>query len=247
MAYILDVAVILLFVLAILIGIKRGFVKTVIRLVGCLLALVIAYSLSGVIAGGAYDAFLAPTVKEQIVAHVPSADTESLREGLDAVMEQLPGFVRNAVDNSIGSTDQIVNYLEGALSGDVESLAATVSDKVIRPVAVAMLQMICFFILFIVLMIVVIILSCVINKVFKLPLLKQANGVLGGILGAVEGVLWVLVAVTVIQLVASSSSADSLLSAQNLENSLLVSRLADINPITSMFHSLMDALPDLGQ
>lgn len=247
MAYILDVAVILLFVLAILIGIKRGFIKTVIRLVGCLLALVIAYSLSGVIAGGAYDTFLAPTVKEQIVAHVPSADTESLKDGLDAVMEQLPGFVRNAVDNNVGSTDQIVDYLEGSLNGNMESLAATVSDKVVRPVAVAMLQMICFFVLFIVLMIVVIILSCVINKVFKLPLLKQANGVLGGILGAVEGVLWVFVAVTVIQLVASSSPADSLLSAQNLENSLLVSRLADINPITSMLHSLMDSLPDLGQ
>ena len=47
MAYILDIAVILIFVLAIFIGYRRGFVKSIIRLVGCLLALVIAGTLSG--------------------------------------------------------------------------------------------------------------------------------------------------------------------------------------------------------
>lgn len=247
MAYILDIAVILLFVLAILIGIKRGFIKTAVRLVGCILAVVIAFSLGRVIAGWAYDSFLAPVVKEQIVANVPSADTQALKDGIDAALEQLPGFVRNAVDNSIGDPAQIVDALEGELEGNAESIAATVSDKVVRPVAAAMLQMICFFILFIILMIVVIILSCVINKVFKLPVLKQANGVLGGVLGAVEGVLWVLVAVTVIQLVASSAAPDSFISAQNLQDSLLVSKLAEINPITSMFHSLMENLPSMSQ
>ena len=35
MAYILDIAVILIFVLAIFIGYRRGFVKSIIRLVGC--------------------------------------------------------------------------------------------------------------------------------------------------------------------------------------------------------------------
>ena len=34
MAYILDIAVILIFVLAIFIGYRRGFVKSIIRLVG---------------------------------------------------------------------------------------------------------------------------------------------------------------------------------------------------------------------
>lgn len=67
MAYILDIAVILIFALAIFIGYRRGFVKSIIRLVGCLLALVIAGTLSGTIAGGIYDGFLAGKVKEQIV------------------------------------------------------------------------------------------------------------------------------------------------------------------------------------
>lgn len=247
MAYILDIAVILLFILAIFIGYKRGFIKTILRLVGCILAIVLAFLLSRPIAEGVYDKFLAPIVKEQIVANVPSVDTETLKNELSSAFDQLPGFVVNALGNNVGTSDQIIDQLKESLTGDVQSIAATISDKVVRPVAAAMLQMICFFILFILLMIVVIIVSCVINKVFHLPVLKQMNGVLGAVAGAIEGVLWVFVALTVLQLIASSASPDALISMENLQNSLLASRLAAINPITSMLHDTMNILPNIGK
>ena len=148
MAYILDIAVILIFVLAIFIGYRRGFVKSIIRLVGCLLALVIAGTLSGTIAGGIYDGFLAGKVKEQIVTHIPAADTASIKTGLHDAIEQMPGFVKNALDAyDLGSPDAIVDSLGDTLSGNVDAVAQTISDKVIRPVAVLLLQMVCFFVL----------------------------------------------------------------------------------------------------
>ena len=143
MAYILDIAVILIFVLAIFIGYRRGFVKSIIRLVGCLLALVIAGTLSGTIAGGIYDGFLAGKVKEQIVTHIPAADTASIKTGLHDAIEQMPGFVKNALDAyDLGSPDAIVDSLGDTLSGNVDAVAQTISDKVIRPVAVLLLQMV---------------------------------------------------------------------------------------------------------
>lgn len=86
MAYILDIAVILIFALAIFIGYKRGFMKTILRLVGVVLALVIASSVSKPAAGWIYDQFLASSIQEQIVAHVPSTDTATLESGLQAAM-----------------------------------------------------------------------------------------------------------------------------------------------------------------
>lgn len=122
MAYILDIAVILIFVLAIFIGYRRGFVKSIIRLVGCLLALVIAGTLSGTIAGGIYDGFLAGKVKEQIVTHIPAADTASIKTGLHDAIEQMPGFVKNALDAyDLGSPDAIVDSLGDTLSGNVDA------------------------------------------------------------------------------------------------------------------------------
>lgn len=243
MGYILDIAVILLFVLAIFIGYKRGFVKSIVRVVGCVLALVIAGALSGVIAGGIYDGFLASKVEEQIVQYVPATDTTSIKEGLGSVMDKLPSSVMNALGSyGIGSADEIVDSLESQLTGDVRQIASVISQSVVRPVAVLLLRMVCFFILFIVLMIVVIIVAHVVNKVFRLPGLKQVNGVLGAVLGVVEGILWVFIAVTIIHFVAMSSSADAVISQASLDNSLLVGRLDAINPIVSVMDKAMQSL-----
>lgn len=248
MAYILDIAVILIFALAIFIGYKRGFMKTILRLVGVVLALVIASSVSKPAAGWIYDQFLASSIQKQIVAHVPSTDTATLESGLQAAMDQMPSSVINALQNfNVGSAEEIVHSLEGQLTGSVETVAATISDKVIRPVAVVLLMLVCFFVLFIVLLIVFLILASLLSKVFKLPGLRQMDGALGAVLGGIEGVLWVLIAVTVIQLVATSTSSGSFISSADLQNSLLVSKLASINPITSMMDKVLAALPSVSK
>lgn len=154
----------------------------------------------------------------------------------------------NALQNfNVGSAEEIVHSLEGQLTGSVETVAATISDKVIRPVAVVLLMLVCFFVLFIVLLIVFLILASLLSKVFKLPGLRQMDGALGAVLGGIEGVLWVLIAVTVIQLVATSTSSGSFISSADLQNSLLVSKLASINPITSMMDKVLAALPSVSK
>lgn len=98
------------------------------------MALVIAGTLSGTIAGGIYDGFLAGKVKEQIVTHIPAADTASIKTGLHDAIEQMPGFVKNALDAyDLGSPDAIVDSLGDTLSGNVDAVAQTISDKVIPP------------------------------------------------------------------------------------------------------------------
>lgn len=65
-----------------------------------------------------------------------------------------------------------------------------------------------FLLLFIVLMIIAHFLANLISKVFRLPLLRQADGLLGALLGAVEGVVLGLVAVTVMQMMAASTDRE---------------------------------------
>ena len=98
MGYILDVAAILLFILAIFIGYRRGFIKSVIKLVGCVLAVVIAWSLGAVIAGGIFDAFLSEKLQATIVQQIPSSDVESVSESLNNVIDKLPGVVSNTME-----------------------------------------------------------------------------------------------------------------------------------------------------
>ena len=66
--------------------------------------------------------------------------------------------------------------------------------------------------------------------------------VLGAVLGVVEGVLWVLVAVTIVHFVALSSPADALISQASLDNSLLVKHLDAINPVVGFMDRAVDTL-----
>ena len=75
-------------------------------------------------------------------------------------------------------------------------------------------------------------------------MLKQVNGALGAVIGLIQGILFLFVAVTVVQLVTASASADAALSAKDVEDSILVGFVADHNPITSALESVMKSLPD---
>ena len=125
-----------------------------------------------------------------------------------------------------------------------EAVASTVVRSVIRPVAVALLRFLVFFVLFILLMIVVGLVARLVNGLFKAPVLKQVNGALGAVIGLIQGILFLFVAVTVVQLVTASASADAALSAKDVEDSILVGFVADHNPITSALESVMKSLPD---
>lgn len=233
MAYILDLAVILLFILAIFLGYRRGFIKTAIRLVGCVLAIVLAGVLSPLVAGGIFDTFVSPPMEKMFASQIKSTDLDAVMNELEAGIDQIPSSITNALEAyGAGTPQQILDSAKAEVNGNIASLPGMVV-KLMRPVAVSLLSALCFFVLFIVLMIVVAILASLINKAFRLPVIKQVNGVLGAVLGAVQGVVLVLVAVTVLQLVANSSSQEALISRQDVEGSILVSRIADINPITN--------------
>ena len=66
----------------------------------------------------------------------------------------------------------------------------------------------------------------------------------GAVIGLIQGILFLFVAVTVVQLVTASASADAALSAKDVEDSILVGFVADHNPITSALESVMKSLPD---
>ena len=244
MAYMLDVAVILILLLAVFVGYKRGFVKSVIKLVGCILAVIVAGVLSPMVAGGIFDTFVSNGLQESMASQMTSADAESALAGIRNMLDGLPEPVVNALESSgLGTPEQMLENVQESLSGGVEAVSQAVVVKVIRPVAVALLGALCFFILFILLIILVAVLANLINKVCSIPVLKQMNGALGAVMGALEGAVVVLVAVTVVQLIAASSAQDKWISSKDIQDSFLVSRIAQVNPLTDSLQSIIDALP----
>lgn len=245
MAYILDGAVILIFILAIIIGCHRGFMKSVVQLVGCILAVLLANMLSPLVAGGLFDSFASEQLQTTLSSNMATVEPEAVTGGIGKVLDKLPQPVVHALEAyGLGTPEDMLQKVQDSLTGGKDAVAEAVVVGVIRPVAVSLLRALCFAILFILFMIAVFIIARIIGRVFRLPLLKQMDGLLGAVIGAAEGILLIFVAVTVVQLIAASSSPDKWISPQDIKSSMIVSRVAENNPLTDMLQSVLDALPE---
>ena len=240
-AYILDGAVILIFLLAILIGYRRGFVKAVIRLAGCVLALVVALCLSKPLAGGVFDLFFSDQLEQTVSSHIGQTDEQAVREALENILEQLPQPVVNALDGvGLGTPEEITGQVQDALGGTAAELSERIVSLVVRPAAVSLLSALLFLVLFIVCMILVGILASVINKAFQIPVLKQVNGALGAAVGVLEGALLVFVGVTVITLISQASASDGVISREVVERTTIVRTIEKISPATEQLNRLVE-------
>ena len=149
MAYLLDGAVILIFILFVWVGSRRGLVRSVLRLISCVVSLVLALLLSTVAAGGLFDAFLSESAQEIIAQHLPETDAASVASGVEEALHQLPGFVESALTaGGLGSPEEIASSVQDVLGQSPETVAQAITEQVIRPAAVALMGSVCFLLLF---------------------------------------------------------------------------------------------------
>lgn len=235
MKYIIDGLLVLLFVLLIWVGHRRGFIKTVAGVVTFVAALVLASMLSGPVSGFVYDTFVEKSVVTTLTEHVgessPAADT------LDSALASLPAFVTNRLAvNGLDSGAAILGHISGTAEG--ETVAQSIAGQVIEPVVLPLLKALSMMLLFLILLIALTLVFKMFDLVAKLPLLKQLNKGLGFVAGVAQGALWVLLVATVLQLVAEVGWLDFLTPAL-LKETVVLRWLNTVNPLTSALRELI--------
>lgn len=240
-AYILDGVVILIFLMAVVSGYRRGFVVSVIYLVGCAAAALVAITLSKPLAASVYDMFLSNKVEQTVSSQISSSNTKdvaSLTNSVAQALKDLPGPVSNFISTSGYTPEKIASGLSGSVNSSSADLTDKIVNTVVRPVSISLLQALCYVILFSVIMVLVGIVASTVNHVFRLPLLRRINGLLGAVLGAAQGVLYVFLAVTVISMIAASSSSDGKITQDVMNHTVIVHAVQNVNPATNAWYSL---------
>ena len=165
MSIVLSIVLILIVVLFAVIGAKKGFFATIAGFVSPLASLVLTLL---------FYKPVAALLKSSLFANMVT-DTS----GMENFFNEF-----NATDDVIAKLNLAMNYLnENDLNEAVEAIKNNIMAEVLS-IAVAIVG------LFLVLLIVLKIVFKLIDVVAKLPVLKQANGILGGIIGACEGFVW---------------------------------------------------------
>lgn len=198
MSLIIDLVVVGLIALFVFIGIKRGFVKEIVSLVGFIVALVLAFSLSNVGAELAYDNFIDASVQDSVKQSI----TDSVKNDANGILNSVPEeFISAAKTIGIDIEAAVNDSIGVNISDTAQNVALKISHDIARPVVTTLIRVILFLVLFIIIRILIGWLGKVLNIFARLPVLHSANKLLGGIVGFLRGTVIALVLCYVVILI----------------------------------------------
>lgn len=227
MPYLLDAAAVALFVLMVLIGYKRGFFKTIMRLVSLAVSLVAAALLSQPAAQFVYDTLLRSHVTG-FVSDAFAKTSQTVSASVDSLLSGLPGILRHALSaDGLTSSAEVLSRA-GVSAGTAPAEASdAVLGRVVEPLTVTLLSGACFIVIFILCLIAMLLITRAADLATKLPVLKQVNGALGLLVGIAEGIVLVWVLSQGLSWLAATIPPNEWLSPAALDRTWILSRLID--------------------
>lgn len=204
-----DIIIIAVFALLFFIDFKRGIAITILNVAGVALTGFLAYHISNFLASWVYTAFVHQTLTTNLQQMI---DTQGINSAIANSFSALPNWVMGmlgfflsifGLDSSVYTNDfQVPNSAAAAVSTSVENL--------IQPVITGMFRLVIGVVISIIIFIIIKILVKKLARVFKIPVVKQINKLLGGVLGLAEAAILVFFAVNIFSGVLEFSNPEML-------------------------------------
>ena len=195
--FIIDIILIVVFAGCIIDGRKKGFVKMILSVVATVIALFIAKEYAEPVANWINESF----VHGRIVESISRAISDSVGSGAAAIANALPDYIVRAAE-AIGLSAKEITADLGSNVTSVQA-AEQICTAVEGAFIVPAIKIVSFFIIFAIGSAVLNFAASFINGIFKLPLIKSVNKLLGAILGGVKGLIAVLIIGLVFWLISS--------------------------------------------
>ena len=235
MAYLLDVIAVALFALMVFLGYRRGFIRTVSGVLSFVLALVLSNMLAAPVADYVYTNHIQPGVVQTLEDNI-GKDSPSV-ERVDEALADMPAFISGQIAAAgIENGEDLLNYVGKVPDG--ETAVSKIETSIVYPVVHPVLEAVFSLLLFVVLQVVLSFVLRLLNLLAKLPIIKKINKWAGLVAGAAQGVLWVLFAISVLELLIGTGLVEAL-TPDMVENTVLVSWLSSINPFGGLLKDLL--------
>ena len=137
---ILDAVLILFLIFKLIMGVKKGMIRSLLSFFGTVIILIISNLLSNYLSNVMYDNIISKSITNNIVSQVNSGNREVVFS-LQNAINSLPKFLQNL----LATSDVSANSINTAMNAD--AIAQAVNNAV-RPLIVGVLQVIIFIALF---------------------------------------------------------------------------------------------------
>ena len=228
----LDLAAVLFVIVYIRSAARRGFVRTLVQLIGFFISLFLANALSGAAAEYTFAHFVKQGLTDRISDQILSSGSAgAFLQTLAAALESIPAYLRNALEFA----GLPANLPLPEIYGNVEQLAGDIVEQTIGPTCIALFSTVFFLLFFSAFMFVTRMISRCFSGLRRIPVVGPLNSLLGGCIGAVEGVLYLYLIVAVASLVlALIGDSIPYLNRQTLENTWLLRLFLEKNALGSL-------------
>lgn len=208
MQYVLDAALVAVFIFSIVRAAKKGFFEALFDLGVYVISMISAKVLSVSFAPKVYSSYIEASAREYL--------TKSLGSTAQADFSSKVQTVINSIPDSLDGVMKMIGIDSGAIAAQVSEAdlsgkhAVDVAmQKIVSPVCDAVIQTVLFIAISLLMMALLKIVVRLFGSVIKkLPAIKQVNSSLGAVLGAVKGALLVVLLSVLMGVVASVSKSE---------------------------------------
>ena len=232
----LDVLIVAIFALCIFIGVKKGFIRSVIWLVVLALAFFLSYKFTGQFADYLNDNFINQSVTDKLSEKVSAifsgeTGTEAVKisEGNAEIDENDMENNRSVLSDFLAkfsiSFDEMKEWIREKKNSTVADISEFIAGSVSRSLSVG----IAFVIIFVGTVVIGYIALWLISKLFETEPLSGVNKTLGGILGGIKGLaLCLALCFALCRILPSLGSINGTDAAEIVEKTFIVKNLGRI-------------------
>ena len=228
-----DIISAVIFVLLIVYGVRRGAARTLAGLLVTFVSYTGATFLGKLISVNIYNLVLRPTIHDTVVSTVSDFSHASLQDALAKIDISKIDF--------LNLQDTIKGAIRDGMSGPIDEISANAgktAETVVEPIVIGVMSFfITIFLFFLLWFLLSKFVLPLLLKVFRLPVIRQIDMVLGGVLGAAEAFLLICMLAYLLKLVIPQITTDlPLLQEETIYKSFIFKHLYDGN-IFSTFAS----------
>lgn len=217
MSYILDGIIVLIIAITVFLSAKKGFVRTLIEVVGLIAAIIVAFTFSTPVADSVYGKFVEPKIINTVEESFNNT-ANTATDTVDAVWTNLPKFLTNSNFLNV-SKENVYEQIKTNSSATAATMADTLSNSFVKPVVTKFISLLFSVISVVVLIFVTKFLAKYINKLFNFSVVGKINKTLGGIIGLFKGVAVAIIFCLVISLIMSFTKNGFLIFTNDTVNS----------------------------
>lgn len=229
MSLVFDLIILAVCGISIVLGAKRGFIKSVMGVCTLIAALCLAYAFTPVVSDSIRSTDAMKNVSESIGDTIKSlSHTDEGGYDLEKMFSDMPDAFRQILDR-YNTDDSTLTETVVPEASAPESAVDMLADAIAEPVVRAISDVAAFLLIFVASVAALKLLTWLLDLLFQLPVLKTANTMLGLLVGVVIALFWawVLCPLSVTLIRAMSSISPDLFNESVIENSVILSFFAD--------------------